>query len=163
MLLFGALKEGRRCQVQKHFQFNLYIFQHHMYFSLNERSKTLNENENQSLSIFIHVKGLKRTVLQVFGAASRVLLLRGLQKEEQTVEGKQELSLLMEEKERVCVLPCLWEDPGQAVNTQLTRHVPQTQNLWMCKSRCMYVFQINKQDSEEYHVFKIRSSDYKNL
>lgn len=128
MLLFGALKEGRRCQVQKHFQFNLYIFQHHMYFSLNERSKTL--NENQSLSIFIRVKGLKRTVLKVSGAAGRVLLLRGLQKEEQTVEGKQEeLSLLMEEKERVCVLPCLWEDPGQAVNTQLTRQVPQTQNL----------------------------------
>lgn len=130
MLLFGALKEGRRCQIQKHFQFNLYIFQHHMYFSLNERFKTLNENENQSLSIFIRVKGLKHAVLKVFGAAGHVLLLRGLQKEEQTVEGKQEeLSLLVEEKERVCVLPCLWEDPGQAVNTQLTRHVPQTQNL----------------------------------
>lgn len=58
-------------------------------------------------------------------AAAPLLLLHGLQQEKQTVEGKQEeLTLLMEEEEGVCVLLSLWEDISQTVNTQLTGYIP---------------------------------------
>lgn len=74
---------------------------------------------------------------RVLMAAGPLLLLRGLQQEKQAVEGKQEeLTLLMEEQEGVCVLLHLWEDTGQTVNTQLTRYIPQTQDLGsQCRGR----------------------------
>lgn len=66
----------------------------------------------------------------MFVAAGPLLFLHGLQQEKQAVEGKQEeLTLLMEEQQSLCVLLHLWEDTVQAVNTQLTRYIPYTQDL----------------------------------
>lgn len=63
-------------------------------------------------------------------AAGPLLLLHRLQQEEETVEGEQEeLLFFVEEEKGVCVLLCVWEDTSQTVDTQLTRYIPQTQDL----------------------------------
>lgn len=77
----------------------------------------------------------EHTVIQHTGdwvvvAAGPLLRLHSLQQDKHAVEGEQEeLMLLMEEQEGVGVLLCLWEDTSQTVDTLLTGHIPQTQDL----------------------------------
>lgn len=68
---------------------------------------------------------IQHTGNRVLMAAGPPLLPRGLQQEKQTVEGKQEeLMLLVEKQDGVCVLLRLWEDTSQTVNTLLKRYIP---------------------------------------
>ena len=98
--------------------------------------KTLSQSQGAISTTYLS----EQTIIQhignrVFVAAGPLLLLHRLQQEEETVEGEQEeLLLFVEEEEGVCVLLRVWENTSQTVDTQLTRYIPQTQDLGsLCK------------------------------
>ncbi len=102
---------------------------------------------------------VQHTGNRVFMAAGPPLLLHGLQQEKQAVEGKQEkLTLLVEEQEGVRVLLRLWEDTGQTVNTQLTRYIPQTQDLESAEKKLLKTTSIKKQLLSQLHYHKYRTN-----
>lgn len=68
---------------------------------------------------------VQHTGNRMFMTAGPLLLLFSLKQEKQAVEGKQEeLTLLIEEKEGVCVFLRLWKDTSQTVNTSLACYIP---------------------------------------